>query len=119
MQKQWLEHFCKYRHICEFLGNEGKEKEEIKKYLCAGNPIWDVDKVSAVMSEAIEAVEKQKAKKPEPLTDAEQRIFLSAMERELEVCKEIDSETVREAYEVSLTRICKEIQRKVKGALWT
>jgi len=33
MQKQWLEHFCKYRHICEFLGNEGKEKEEIKEYL--------------------------------------------------------------------------------------
>ena len=33
MQKQWLKHFCKYRHICEFLGNEGKEKEEIKEYL--------------------------------------------------------------------------------------
>lgn len=33
MQKQWLEHFCKDRHICEFLGNEGKEKEEIKEYL--------------------------------------------------------------------------------------
>lgn len=33
MQKRWLEHFCKYRHICEFLGNEGKEKEEIKEYL--------------------------------------------------------------------------------------
>ena len=33
MQKQWLEHFCKYRHICEFLGSEGKEKEEIKEYL--------------------------------------------------------------------------------------
>ena len=33
MKKQWLEHFCKYRHICEFLGNEGKEKEKIKEYL--------------------------------------------------------------------------------------
>ena len=33
MQKKWLEHFCKYRHICELLGNEGKEKEEIKEYL--------------------------------------------------------------------------------------
>ncbi len=33
MLKQWLEHFCKYRHICEFLGSEGKEKEEIKEYL--------------------------------------------------------------------------------------
>lgn len=33
MQRKWLEHFCKYRHICEFLGNEGREKEEIKEYL--------------------------------------------------------------------------------------
>ena len=32
--------------------------EEIKKYLCDGNPIWDVDKVAAVMDEAIEAVER-------------------------------------------------------------
>ena len=38
--------------------------EQIKKYLCAGNPIWDVDKVAAVMDEAIAATEKQKAKKP-------------------------------------------------------
>ena len=38
--------------------------EEIKKYLCSGNPIWDVDEVAAVMDEAIEAVEKQTAKKP-------------------------------------------------------
>ena len=37
--------------------------EQIKKYLCAGNPVWDVDKVSAVMDEAIEAVEKQTAKR--------------------------------------------------------
>lgn len=54
----------------------------------------------------------------ETLTDTEQRIFLAAMERELKVCEEIDSETVREAYEVSLTKICKEIKRKVMGALW-
>lgn len=30
MQKQWLEYFCKYTHICEFLDNEGKEKEKIR-----------------------------------------------------------------------------------------
>ncbi len=54
----------------------------------------------------------------EPLTDAEQRIFLAAMEREMKVCEEMDSETVREAYEVSLVKICKEIKRKVMGALW-
>lgn len=38
--------------------------EEIKKYLCSGNPIWDTDAVGAVMDEAIAAVEKQTAKKP-------------------------------------------------------
>ena len=38
--------------------------EEIKKYLCSGNPVWDVDEVAAVMDEAIAAAEKQTAKKP-------------------------------------------------------
>ena len=38
--------------------------EEIKKYLCSGNPIWDVDAVKAVMDEAIEAVEKQTGRSP-------------------------------------------------------
>ena len=46
MQRKWLEHFCKYRHICEFLGNEGKEKEEIKEYLIQelGLPEWSIVK---------------------------------------------------------------------------
>ena len=65
---------------------------------------------------AVEALDKLPV--VEPLTDAEQRIFLAAMERELKVCEEIDSETVREAYEVSLVKVCKEIQRKVMDALW-
>ncbi|MBO6015305.1 MAG: hypothetical protein J6S50_05740 [Oscillospiraceae bacterium] len=56
---------------------------------------------------------------PEPLTDKEQRIFLAAMEREEEVCEEVDRNHVREPYEDSLMRVCKEIRRKVKGALWT
>ena len=55
----------------------------------------------------------------EPLTDAEQRIFLAAMERELEVCEEIDCEATREGHEAKLVKICKEIKRKVMGALWT
>lgn len=38
--------------------------ENIKDYLCSGNPVWDVDEVEAVMDEAIAAVEKQTAKKP-------------------------------------------------------
>ena len=56
---------------------------------------------------------------PEPLTDKEQRIFLAAMGREEKVCEEVDRNYVREPYEDSLMRVCKEIRRKVKGALWT
>jgi hypothetical protein len=58
---------------------------------------------------------------PEKLTDNEQRIFLSAMGREEEVCKEVDDawRDCREPYEDSLVHVCKEIKRKVKGALWT
>ena len=57
----------------------------------------------------------------EKLTDKEQRIFLSARGREEEVCKEVDDawRDCREPYEDSLVHVCKEIRRKVKGALWT
>ncbi len=56
--------------------------------------------------------------RPEPLTDKEQRIFLAAMGREEEVCKEVDAEMTREPYEDSLVGVCHEIIRKVKAALW-
>lgn len=56
---------------------------------------------------------------PEPLTDKEQRIFLAAMGREEKVCEEVDRNYVREPYEDSLMSVCREIKRKVKGALWT
>lgn len=58
---------------------------------------------------------------PEQLTDNEQRIFLAAMAREEKVCRQVDDEyrNCREPYEDSLVRICHEITRKVKGALWT
>lgn len=57
---------------------------------------------------------------PEKLTDAEQRIFLTAMGREEKVCKEIDEKNPNEEpYEDSLVYVCKEIERKVKGTLWT
>ena len=52
---------------------------------------------------------------PEPLTDKEQRIFLAAMGREEKVCKEVDAE---EPYGESLVSVCREIERKVKKALW-
>ena len=51
---------------------------------------------------------------PEPLTDKEQRIFLAAMRRERKVCT-----YAHEPCEVPLTKVCDEIVRKVKGALWT
>lgn len=66
-----------------------------------------------------EAVMNQPSAQPEPLTDKEQRIFLAAMGREEKVCEEVDKNYVREPYEDSLMPVCKEIIRKVKGALWT
>ncbi len=53
---------------------------------------------------------------PEPLTDKEQRIFLAAIERERKVCKEVDDHFDGD---VSLTKVCSEIERKVKAALWS
>jgi len=55
----------------------------------------------------------------EPLTDAEQRIFLKAISREEEVCKIVDEEYKDEGYKLNLVHACHEIERKVKGALWT
>lgn len=56
---------------------------------------------------------------PDALTDKEQRIFLAAMAREERICEEVDRNYVREPYEDSLMRVCKDIRRKVKDALWT
>lgn len=55
----------------------------------------------------------------EPLTDAEQRIFLAAMGREEKVCKQVDDEcrNCPEPYGDSLVRVCHEIRRKVKKSL--
>ena len=66
----------------------------------------------------VSIIEDLPSAQPEPLTDKEQRIFLAAMGREEKVCKEVDAEMTREPYEDSLARVCHEITRKVKGALW-
>ena len=68
----------------------------------------------------VERVKALPSAQPEQLTDKEQRIFLAAMGREEKVCKRVDDEcrNCREPYEDSLVRVCKEIRRKVKGALW-
>ena len=71
-----------------------------------------------IVSECAEIIRDLPSAHPEPLTDKEQRIFLAAMGREEKVCEEVDRNYVRETYEDSLVRVCKEIRRKVKGALW-
>ena len=57
---------------------------------------------------------------PEPLTDAEQRIFMAAMIREKNACSQVDEEQQKspDSYKISLTHVCSEIVRKVKSALW-
>lgn len=50
----------------------------------------------------------------ELLTDIEQRIFLSAMRREREICQEVDDEYPDNDSKVSLVKICDSIERKVK-----
>ena len=68
---------------------------------------------------AIKILEDLPSALPERLTDAEQRIFLAAMEREKAVCAKVDMEQhTGEPCEGTLVHICKEIVRKVKGALW-
>ena len=55
---------------------------------------------------------------PEPLTDKEQRIFLAAMGREYKICKKADEEYYG-IDNINLVKVCREIERKVKKALWT
>ena len=73
------------------------------------------------LTNALHIMQDLPSAQPEPLTDKEQRIFLAAMGREEKVCKQVDDEyrDCMEPYEDSLVRICHEITRKVKGALWT
>lgn len=52
----------------------------------------------------------------EPLTDTEQRIFLAAMSREENACKEVCADGSDDG--VDLVAVCHRIERKVKRALW-
>lgn len=90
--------------ICDFFGdNDGT---------------WSDEKITILMDVGI-IIANLPSAQPEQLTDKEQRIFLAAMWREEKVCEEVDRNYVGEPYEDSLMRVCKEIRRKVKGALWT
>lgn len=57
-----------------------------------------------------------KALEIELLTDTEQRIFLSAMRREREVCKTVDDMHAEHTIgsNVTLVKVCDSIERKVK-----
>lgn len=50
-----------------------------------------------------------------PLTDSEKRLFLAAMSREKQICKQVEKECTGE---FDLVGACNSIVKKVKGALW-
>lgn len=75
----------------------------------------DLLKEKGTQKERIEALYKViKELDIELLTDTEQRIFLSAMRREREICQEVDDEYPDNDSKVSLVRVCNSIERKVK-----
>lgn len=83
-----------------------------------------IAKVTLTDEQVKEAIEKAKceilAAQPELFTDKEQRIFLAAMGREEKVCKQVDEEWAdcRDPHADTLVKVCHEIIRKVKAALW-
>lgn len=62
--------------------------------------------------------ERKENAKIEPLTDAEKRLFLAAMERERQVCRKADRASGLEPYEDTLEGKVNAIERKIKAALW-
>lgn len=88
---------------------------------CRGMKEMQNRAVTAIKELPQKMMVERRVQRAEPLTDKEQRIFLAAMGREEDVCKQVDDECrdCREPYEDSLVRTCHEIIRKVKGALWT
>lgn len=74
-------------------------------------------------SEILRSIEEQPTENAqlEPLTDAEQRIFLAAMRREEKFCRQVSDEWLSLGsfdMSVDLLKICSEIERKVKQYLW-
>lgn len=70
------------------------------------------------LCKAVDIAIKALSEQPESLTDIEQRIFLAAMGREEKLCKKADEEYYG-IDNINLVRVCREIERKVKKALWT
>ncbi|MBO7691066.1 MAG: hypothetical protein J6T10_00350 [Methanobrevibacter sp.] len=69
------------------------------------------------LCKAVDIAIKALSVQPEPLTDMEQRIFLASIGREEKVCKKADEEYYG-IDDINLVRVCREIERKVKKALW-
>ena len=90
---------------CVELFKDLKIAESIYRYLCDG-------------IEECEYAEPE----PEPLTDEEQRIFLSAIGKEKTLCQNIeklwDDLHLSSDDDIDLVKVCDEIERKVKKALW-
>jgi len=92
-------------NIIKMLGISGEEY-----LLPAERAIWNV-------------INEEPPVQTEPLTDYEQRIFLAAMGKERTVCKKLTDEwdgmKLDVPCPVNLLRLCAEVERKVKAALWT
>lgn len=71
------------------------------------------------LCKAVDIAIKALSVQQEPLTDMEQRIFLAAMAKEEKVCKEMQKEMPDTLGLLDLVKVCREIERKVKKALWT
>ena len=128
---------CDECSLCYEQGNMGEQKEALDMAIKAleQQPCEDTISRQAAIDALIEwygcepsdigafedIIEKMPSAQPEQLTDAEQRIFLKAIEREEKVCKKVDEEwgSGDEECEINLVHACHEIIRKVKGALWT
>ena len=59
----------------------------------------------------------------EPLTDEEQRLFLTAIDKEKKLCKNIEEIweqlNLSSNDDIDLVKACEEIERKVKKTLWS
>lgn len=87
---------CRVRHECK-VADEWDEFDWNENARCKGCPLVEV----------------------KPLTDTEKRLFLSAVGREEDICKKIDSEKeLKDLGVKELAPIVRSIERKVKKALW-
>lgn len=88
-------------------------RQAVIDFIIESDPEWCVNPIRPIF----DYITSMPSVQPEQLTDSEKRIFLSAMGKEKRYCRKIDEE-YKNSHKNSLVRICREIERKVKGALW-